>query len=382
MKIGYFFCGEGLGHATRTIAAGEALSKKHEVFFCSYGYAKDFVQKAGFKTFEISPEISLRGIGGSLDIKKSFIASLGHLHPQTVKEYYDLLKNEKPDLVISDSFFAPAIISKRLGIQTWMVLNQTNVEKPFVKFRSMKLFGWMVKGISDFVLQDIDKVIIPDLPPPTTICEKNLSLQKNISLKTEFIGPLVRKRAFDCNKKIQEKRVYVSIGGFGYRQIMLDKIMNVSKKMPDYNFDIVAGPNGHTGNVYGNIKWHKTVKDPFNLMGRSALLVGGGGHSTIMEAVCLGKPMISIPDTNHFEQQSNAEKLQELGIGAKVGYDTTELTLQEKIIFLSNNQQVRKKAEELSVIAIKNNGAKKLSELVDAISKDKAVNYATERIRK
>ena len=45
MKISYFFCGEGLGHATRTIAAAEELTKIHEVNFYSCGYAKEFVEK-------------------------------------------------------------------------------------------------------------------------------------------------------------------------------------------------------------------------------------------------------------------------------------------------------------------------------------------------
>jgi len=109
MKILYFVCGEGLGHATRTIAANEQLSKKHELVFVSYGYAKDFLKKSGLKTIEVSPELHLAGDAGALDIKKSFVDSFSKFRPKMFKEYSQVISKHSPDIVISDSFFYSSI---------------------------------------------------------------------------------------------------------------------------------------------------------------------------------------------------------------------------------------------------------------------------------
>lgn len=67
MKILVFICGEGLGHTSRCIALGQELvAAGHEVYFGAYGYSKGFIERKGYRTLEIPPEIKLVGESGSL----------------------------------------------------------------------------------------------------------------------------------------------------------------------------------------------------------------------------------------------------------------------------------------------------------------------------
>ena len=47
-----------------------------------------------------------------------------------------------------------------------------------------------------------------------------------------------------------------------------------------------------------------------------------GGHSTLMECLSFGKPVLSFPDLFHSEQQNNAQRLEELRLGRKLSYFT------------------------------------------------------------
>ena len=375
MKILYFVCGEGLGHATRAIAAGEAMQKNHEFSFASYGYVLDFLQMNGFRTLETVPEIAMHGLGGSLDAKKSVLESVKKFNPAIITSIAGILRKEKPDLVISDSFFTPVLVARGSGLQTWMIVNQTNPDMFFENsHRGMRLVGKTVRGFSDFILGLANRVLIPDFLPPDTICEKNISSSQKLSPKAEFIGPLVRKGAFTAWGKKEKNRVFVSIGGFGYRQALLEKLAQASSELPDFTFDLVAGPNGRLSGMSRNVKWHSTVMDPFPLMAKSSLFVCGGGHSTIMESICLGRPLLSVPDMNHFEQQSNAQKAQDLGIGAKIGYGVSAAELCEKIVCYSSDRKVMKGVSRLRALAQKQNGAKRLCSLADGFAQSKGIN--------
>lgn len=50
----------------------------------------------------------------------------------------------------------------------------------------------------------------------------------------------------------------------------------------------------------------------------SPFVVVNGGHSTIVEALSLGKPVLCEPIRNHFEQQTNANGVVALGVGVAV----------------------------------------------------------------
>ena len=56
------------------------------------------------------------------------------------------------------------------------------------------------------------------------------------------------------------------------------------------------------------------MKDRFDLLNACDLVISRGGHETMMQSICYGKPSIIIPVPNHPEQYGNARRAQELGV--------------------------------------------------------------------
>ncbi len=365
MKILYFFCGEGLGHTTRAIAAGRELSKAHDVVFASYGYAKTFFAQTGLPIVEIPSEIKLVGKSGQLDITNSILATIQKSNPTSLLHFDTLFRKHKPDLVISDSYFLPAVIAKSKRIPVWMILNQTNVEKFFSERGvAVRWIGNAVKQINYGALHQMDKILIPDFAPPYTICAKNLWLTPQLYDKIEYLGPLGRTQLHELKKhKKNPKKILASIGGFGYRQQLLDKIQTLASELTDYQFDLIAGPNGISRRSRKNVTTHTQVFDMGPLIADASVVICGGGHSTIMESVTMGKPVISAPDAFHFEQESNAQQLEELGFGTRIDYKTPAVILQELIQDHSTNKEMKKRLDRMVRIAQKTDGRKRIAEL-------------------
>ncbi len=89
-------------------------------------------------------------------------------------------------------------------------------------------------------LSSAEEIMIPDFPPPFTVCLPNLSHNFKVMKRTRFVGPLV---TFDDNEiipieKPAEKYVVVTLGGHEYRRPMFDNIIEAAKLMPDVHFDV------------------------------------------------------------------------------------------------------------------------------------------------
>ncbi|HIH10175.1 MAG TPA: hypothetical protein HA254_05930 [Candidatus Diapherotrites archaeon] len=366
MKILYYFCGEGLGHTTRTIAAGTQLAKYHDVTFASYGYAKEFLEKCGLEAFEVPSEIKLVGKAGALDIKDSILTTVKRSSPTSFLRHVSIIDKFRPELIISDSFYFPSLIAKTKHIPFWMVLNQTNVEKFFSEHEeSVRWIGNAVKKLNNSALSGVDKLLIPDFAPPYTISSHNLVFTPKMIGKVEYIGPLVRKNKSEIKARGRKNSVFASIGGFGYRRQVLDKLTNIARQMPEYTFDLVAGPNAQSIQETKNVRAHAMVTDPLTMMAKSSIVICGGGHSTIMESVCLSKPVLSIPDLFHFEQESNASQIQAMGLGARLDYKTPEPIIEDLLRKYTKDRETRKRLNTMAGLAQKLDGRKHMLRLVD-----------------
>ena len=62
------------------------------------------------------------------------------------------------------------------------------------------------------------------------------------------------------------------------------------------------------------------VDNPADYYLNADLIITQAGHSTAMELITLGLPMLVVPDTYQVEQESNAKRLCELGIATKLSY--------------------------------------------------------------
>ena len=302
-------CGEGLGHTSRCLALGkEFLAAGHEVHFGAYGYSKELVEKAGYKAHEIPSEIKLVGKAGTLDFTGSIEATLKNAHILGGPKLLKLIRDIDPDIVISDSYYLGTLAAFTLRIPVYLIINQSNMEE-FFKNRGvpLRILGELTRKFYNQIFEKVDKIIIPDYPLPYTVCRKNLSFTPKIQEKLFYSGPLVKEKYEDVEEiPLKKPHVVSLIGGFGYREPIFRKVLETAKLDPSINYTLISGPSldpSKLSDLPENVQLLEFIKDTYPYLRSSEAVIAPGGHSTIMEALSFGIPILSFPDKGHSEQE-------------------------------------------------------------------------------
>jgi len=359
MKILISVCGEGFGHTTRCIAVGEELSKEHDIKFVAYGKSMDFIKRYGYEVYETCPEIKLSGKDGKFDIRRSIFNSK-YNPAKAIKREMEIIKKYNPDLIISDCKYSTVIASKFLKKPYYVITNQnytrTHNKEKYIVYPVMKMLNVMNKSAKG--------VLIPDLPMPNTVCEYNLTKLNNLT----FIGPLIRYKLDDYEVERGDYILSV-IGGFEYRFRILELLNKVAEEK-NLKVKMVCGSHD-VAEKLRKIKKSKNITiipiatDMENLIKNCSFIVCHGGHSTLMEAISFGKPVITIPDLDHPEQENNARKINELKCGIALSHKTLNYDLSHAIDEISNNDIYFKNAEKLSKLCKNYNGRDNIKRIID-----------------
>jgi UDP-N-acetylglucosamine--N-acetylmuramyl-(pentapeptide) pyrophosphoryl-undecaprenol N-acetylglucosamine transferase len=372
MRILIFMCGEGLGHTSRCIALGsELMSGGHDVSFGAYGYSKGLIEKTGYTAHEIPSEIKLMGKSGSLSMRESIGATIKNAQILGGPKVLKLLDNLKPDVVVSDSYYLGILAAKAKGLHVNLIVNQTNMQE-FFQNRGvpMKVLGELARGFYTKVFEHVERIIIPDYPAPYTICRRSLSFSEEMVGKLFFSGPLVRKKSHKVKaKKTRQPHVLSMVGGFGYRENLFKNILEASKVDKDIGYTLVAGPNvqmNKYGKIPKNVKVLPFIEDPFPYIKGSDVIIAPGGHSTIMEALSFGKPVLSVPDMLHSEQENNATVLGEEGVGKRLSYQTPPAVLLECIHEVLEDRAFHRKTQRLMRLSEELDGPKGIRKLLES----------------
>ncbi|MGB9133543.1 MAG: glycosyltransferase [Methanosarcina sp.] len=372
MKIFIFICGEGLGHTSRCTALGqELLSAGHEIYFGAYGYSKEFIERKGYRTLEIPPEIKLVGDSGSLDLKKSITATLKNGNIFGIFKVLNLLKETKPDIVVSDSYFTGIVGSKAKKIPVYFIVNQSNMEDFFKNGGvPLRTIGGLIKRIYSWVFRRVDRIIIPDFPMPYTVCRLNLVFENEVSRNIFFSGPLVQKKYNDVKvATLQKPHVLSLIGGFGYRKPIFKKIIEIANLDRSINYTLLSGPNLDPevfSDLPENVNIEHFIDDQFPYIKASELVIAPGGHSTMMEALTFGVPVLSFPDMNHNEQESNASVVDSEGYGRCLDYNTPPEKVLESIRELLEDKKIHQTVENMKKLSEELNAASSIRKLLES----------------
>ncbi|MFH1125647.1 MAG: glycosyltransferase [Candidatus Altiarchaeota archaeon] len=368
MKVQMYVCGEGLGHASRSMAVGDALiNKGHEVTFHAYGSSKKHIESSGFKAVEIPSELHIVGKDGSLELGHTITATVRNMKPLGLPRVVNQVRKGKPDAIISDSYFLAVIAAKLHKVPVYLIVNQTNTHK---YLRHLGVAGKPVSILLKYFMKTAFKiakrVVIPDFPPPWTICGDNI---EKITDLMYYSGPLIRKMPEEVKAiSLRKPHVLSLVGGFGYRESLLLKMLEVANEKTDVNFTLLSGPNidpRQLRNEISNVKVVDYLPNIFSYLKSTNLVVAHGGHSTIMECLTYGVPLISFPDMKHDEQENNAEKLNSLNLGRKLSYNTPSPTITGVVDELLTNKNVKKNCLRMMEYSKKLDGPKSLVKLIE-----------------
>src|SRR3989338_2016499 len=384
-KIYFSINGEGYGHSSRALAIAKQLHPE-EVLLGSYGYSLKRLESTGLPTIEITPEVSFVGKDGSFDIGLTILknSSWPVAINQIINEERKIIQNYGITCVVSDSRTAPIFAASKLGLPCILLTNQTTfapffdveindledslIEKSFKDWLRTGTKAVLTNAAETFVMKVVqdwlkaaDEIFIPELPPPNSICLPLLCNENFVKKKQRFIGPLLPwswksiVQNHDKNFLPPEyhgfkKKIVCTLGGHRYRKPLFDTVLLLAKIMPDVLFIILSDFKSDLN--LPNLYKVGFVNNPAEFYLNADLVITQAGHSTAMELITLGLPMLVIPDCGQVEQESNARRLCELGIASRLSYkDLKTDTMYSMVQYMLNEPSFLNHVNNLSKLA-------------------------------
>jgi len=324
-------CSElGLGHVSRIIPLGKKLQKKGNLLhFFSGGKAFQLLQNEFENVYPCTPVAWYENASGIIasaslvnilvplpffNYEKNKIQIKSSSAMETVHRYYDLrryLRKIKPDLIAADGDLHALRLAARWKFPAVYI---ANLIRPSYGFSA--LFNPGERFVERY-LKVCSKILIPDNPPPYTICEYNLGNldRMGLSAKTEFVGSFLD-TAF---VKGGEEHVFASISGpYGTRIKLAQIIIPVLEKLETKGIVSLGMPGKKISVKRGNCEVHGWLspKERQECMKNAEIVIFSGGHRTCFETIKYSKPSICVPTQP--EQMGNAAKLQKLNCSISV----------------------------------------------------------------
>jgi len=333
-RIYFTPCGIGLGHVSRNLPIALELRRRGaEILFSTYLEGVDYAERNGFRVVSVPPISMSNDSSGSIDLRLSSVNQGVKALPTFMKQVnaeIKYMKAFKPDVVVSDSRLSSIFAAKLLGVPILLILNQFTPLIP----RQRDMF--MLAKVADGIVMTLmgrgwgyaDKILIPDFPAPNTLSTDCLRIPGPYQRRVELVGAILPRRPEETRERVKvrgelgieggQKLIYAGISGPRAERMPLLKILGpIFESFPD---DIrvvmsMGNPNGDSKPVRrGALVEVSWVKDRFDVLNACDLVVSRGGHETMMQSICYGKPSIIIPVPKHTEQYGNARRAQELGV--------------------------------------------------------------------
>ena len=366
-KVYLSISSEGYGHSSRALAIAHQFPK-NEILVGTYSYSMERFKYAGYPCVELPQELKLVGEKGEFDVKKTIIKNhaWAYTFNSIVKKEIDIIRESGASCVVADGRLAPVMAADKLGLPCVVITNQSAFYPFFEQNTALvRVFGRSFDWVMKTWLSSAEEIMIPDFPPPCTICLPNLSHKYKVMKRTRFVGPLV---AFEDNEiipieKPDGKYVVVTLGGHEYRRPLLDHVIETAKIMSDVYFDVFT--SFKVQEVPDNVKIREMVPTIASYIKAADLVITQAGHSTAMELLTLGKPSVIIPDSKQTEQENNASRMSEMEVAITMSYDNlSPEKLAEAIKTVISDPKYKLNAEKFKEMAKKIQGSKKAAEVL------------------
>ena len=313
--------------------AGELSRRGSEVRFSSSGEVADLIEARGFVCNRLPLADVKYGPDGEFSLRATMTASpkiLARTYRQLAMELSNIM-GFGPGAVLSDSALPTVLAGRVLRLPTFTVLNQLNLNSshggagPLSRLLSVGTSSAMGK-----LWEFSDEVLLPDLPPPYTISERNL--WGSPVEKTRYLGfltasgrPAPDEAGLEFASSPHPKVFWQVSGPPQTRTPLLAKALETAAALKDsYCFVISGGsPAGspRAARVEGgwHYGWCGIAEFYFSVCD---LVVSRAGHGTIGQTIVSAKPSLIIPIPGQPEQEGNADKAARLGVSIKVDQDS------------------------------------------------------------
>jgi UDP-N-acetylglucosamine--N-acetylmuramyl-(pentapeptide) pyrophosphoryl-undecaprenol N-acetylglucosamine transferase len=327
--IGCF--GSGLGHASRMLeVAGALVAKGADVEFSSSGEVATLISSKGYRCNRLPLADVRYSESGAFQVKETLLDSpaiFARTYRQLGREVANLRKFG-PDVVLSDSALPTVMAGRLLRIPVFTVLNQLNLTSSHAGSGApSRLLSAGTSAGMGRLWEFSDEILLPDLPPPYTISEKNL-WGSNIA-KTRYVGFLIPTgesppdgAATEFTRDRRPKVFWQVSGPPRTRKPLLKMALEFASSLgKKYAFVVSGGDPGgdRTARKKGGV-WYYDWCDISDFYFRNCdVVVSRAGHGTIGQAITSMKPSLLIPIPKQPEQEGNAEKAVKLGVALALG---------------------------------------------------------------
>lgn len=293
-NLTFFSSPIGLGHVTRDIAVAQHLNNIKIKFVSGEGGPKLF-SDYGFEAQNLYKPPIFEIQDGTLKNPLRWLFRYYSYYKKCKDISSDIIEKERPKLIVSDEDFASLTIAQEKKLKTVLITDilETNFAKGIGSFIEKK----MNKSMKE-IMKKCDVIILPE----------DGSDEDNIIR----VGPIVRKILYSREElrkrfSFDRKTIVISIGGTSAGQFLIEKTIQVYKKLNlDADMLIVSGP---ALKISGEgIRDLGFVNNLHEIIYAADLIISLAGKSTIDEAESYGTPGIFIPIKGHFEQEENAKK--------------------------------------------------------------------------
>lgn len=332
--IGCF--GSGMGHASRMLeVAAELKAKGSDVELSSSGEVAALIRRSGFRCNELPLADVRYSEEGEFALKETLIASpslLARTYQQVVMEVANISRFS-PDVVLSDSVLSTVLAARSLRVPVLTVLNQLNLASPHQNpGTASRLLSFGTSTAMGRLWELSDQILLPDLPPPYTISEKNL-WGSGVE-KTRYVGFLSStKSGMPDSAALQlpadRPRVFWQVSGPPKtRPAFLKLALQCAEALSgQYAFVISGGsPTSSAEAVRITGGWYYGWCDIADYYFKACdLVVSRAGHGTIGQTLVSMKPSLLVPIPRQPEQDGNANKAVKLGFSMRLEQDEASL---------------------------------------------------------
>ena len=363
-----FYCSwGGFGHIARSYSI---ISKLPEKGSYTVATPEGWPFKKPSKNFKYKklhkPDSRIRFEGEKLivqDYKKGAQDTQGykkHLH-----QFIGLLKKRDPDLVVVDNPAEVSLITKILGYKTVVMYESLNTND--LRWR----MAWQSadKLLAPYPEEFLKEIDFPYLD--NTYCSGGFTRFESNPESKEITTKEARKK---LNLSVDEKYILVTVGkgstAKGLIKKMLQNLTEVDHKLllayPDPDKEVKE-----LSKKYESLEIIAGVFEEMYLyLVSSDIIVTGAGYNSVMEAFSFGKPTVSIPLSNIYNEQIfKAETFSKLGALSYVNPDNPELVY-EKIKELEDSRKV-KEMKEAQKRVVDGSGSKRAADkLIELIQND------------
>jgi UDP-N-acetylglucosamine--N-acetylmuramyl-(pentapeptide) pyrophosphoryl-undecaprenol N-acetylglucosamine transferase len=297
-NILFFTSPIGLGHATRDIVI--ALKLDADINFVTGEGATNVISGYGFKVknlyrhpgFDVDEHGELKHI-------LLWLMNYWSYYKKCKVVAESVIRENKPELIISDEDFASIAVAQELGIPNVII---TDVLKTKFMGGSMSFIEKRMNAVMKKMVDNSNLVIVPT--------------EGNDHDNISYVGPIVRDTPSDREELrkrfgFTRKTILVTVGGTNSGRFLVNRSVETFSKIRDSvdaEMIIVAGPSLQIDSRREGIRYVDFAMNLHEMIFACDLLISLAGRSTIDEALAYGTPAIFIPIKKHFEQEENAKR--------------------------------------------------------------------------